>query len=44
MKDTRLIALVEPSMMKAIVAASKKAKVSVAEIVRRALQEFLSKK
>jgi Ribbon-helix-helix domain len=44
MKDTRLIALVEPSMMKSIVAASRKTKVSVAEIVRRALQEYLKKK
>jgi len=44
MKDTRLIALIEPSMMKAALAASKKAKVSVAEIVRRALQDYLKKK
>jgi hypothetical protein len=42
-KDTRLITLVDRSMMKAIEAASKKEETSVAEIVRRAIQEWLKR-
>jgi hypothetical protein len=35
MKDTRLIALIEAKQMRALKAAAKRAKVSLAEIVRR---------
>lgn len=43
MKDTRLIALVERRMMKSLEAVSKKARVSVAETVRRAIVEYLKR-
>jgi len=43
-KDTRLIALIESSMMKALEAESKKEKVSIAEIVRRAIAQYLAQK
>ncbi|MGI0133399.1 MAG: ribbon-helix-helix protein, CopG family [Candidatus Micrarchaeaceae archaeon] len=43
MKDQRLIALIDPKMMKTLKATSKKAKCSVAEVVRQALAEYLAK-
>jgi hypothetical protein len=43
MKDQRLIALIEPGQMKALKAAAKREKVSLAEIVRRALSMYLKK-
>jgi len=43
MKDKRLIALIEPGQMKALKAAAKRGKVSLAEIVRRALAVYLKK-
>jgi hypothetical protein len=42
-KDTRLIALIEESTMKALLAQSKKLDVSLAEVVRRAIAEYLAK-
>jgi hypothetical protein len=41
MKDTRLIALIEAGQMRALKAAAKREKVSLAEIVRRALTNYL---
>jgi hypothetical protein len=41
MKDTRLIALIEASQMKALKASAKRQKVSLAEVVRRAIGEYL---
>jgi len=41
MKDTRLIALIEAGQMKALKAAAKREKVSLAEIVRRAITNYL---
>jgi hypothetical protein len=42
-KDTRLIALIEPAQMKALKARSKRDKISLAEVVRRALAMYLKK-
>ncbi len=44
MKDTRLIALIEQKQMKALKAAAKREKVSLGEIVRRAISAYLRKK
>ena len=41
MKDRRLIALIEPKQMKALKAAAKREKVSLAEVVRRAIDAYL---
>jgi len=41
MKDTRLIALIEAGQMRALKAAAKREKVSLAEIVRRAISSYL---
>jgi hypothetical protein len=41
MKDTRLIALIEAGQMRALKAAAKREKVSLAEIVRRAITNYL---
>lgn len=41
MKDTRLIALIEPGQLKRLKAAAKHDKVSMAEVVRRAIAQFL---
>ena len=41
MKDTRLIALIERKQMKALKAISKREKVSLGEIVRRAISSYL---
>jgi predicted HicB family RNase H-like nuclease len=41
MKDTRLIALIEPSQMKALKAAAKRQNVSLAEVVRQAIAAHL---
>jgi len=38
MKDTRLIALIERKQMKVLKAAAKRQKISLAEVVRRALK------
>jgi len=43
-KDTRLIALIEQKQMKALKAAAKREKASLAEIVRRAINEFLERR
>jgi len=43
-KDTRLIALVEAGQMKALKAVAKREKASLAEIVRRAIDEFLERR
>jgi len=43
MKDQRLIALLEAGQMKALKAVSKRKRVSLAEIVRRALAMYLKK-
>jgi predicted HicB family RNase H-like nuclease len=43
MKDTRLIALIEASQMKALKQAAKKQGVSLATVVRQALAEFLER-
>jgi hypothetical protein len=40
-KDTRLIALIEASQMKALKNVAKREKVSSAEIVRRAISRYL---
>jgi metal-responsive CopG/Arc/MetJ family transcriptional regulator len=40
-KDTRLIALIEPNQMRRLRAAAKREKVSSAEIVRRAIDKYL---
>jgi len=42
-KDARLIALIEPGQMKALKARSKREKISLAEVVRRALEMYLKK-
>lgn len=44
MKDTRLIALIEPGQMRALKAAARREKVSLAEIVRRAISSYLKVK
>jgi hypothetical protein len=44
MKDTRLITLIEASQMKKLRAQAKAEKVSVAEVVRRAIFNYLAKK
>jgi hypothetical protein len=44
MKDTRLIALIEAGQMRALKAAAKREKVSLAEIVRRAISSYLKVK
>jgi hypothetical protein len=44
MKDTRLIALIEPGQMRALKAAAKRERVSLAEIVRRAISSYLKVK
>jgi hypothetical protein len=41
MKDTRLIALIEAKQMRALRAAAKREKVSLAEVVRRAINLYL---
>jgi hypothetical protein len=41
MKDTRLIALIEAKQMKALRAAARREKVSLAEVVRRAISAYL---
>jgi predicted HicB family RNase H-like nuclease len=41
MKDTRLIALIEAKQMKALKAAANREKVSLAEVVRRAINAYL---
>jgi hypothetical protein len=41
MKDTRLIALIEAKQMKGLRAAAKREKVSLAEVVRRAISSYL---
>jgi hypothetical protein len=41
MKDTRLIALIEAGQMRRLKAAAKREKVSLAEIVRRAIDVYL---
>jgi Ribbon-helix-helix protein, copG family len=41
MKDTRLIALIEAGQMRALKAAAKREKVSLAEVVRRAIDAYL---
>jgi hypothetical protein len=43
MKDTRLIALIEPSQMRALKALAKRQKTSLAEVVRQALTAHLAK-
>ncbi len=40
-KDTRLIALIERKQMKALKAAAKREKVSLGEVVRRAITKYL---
>ena len=44
MKDTRLIALIESTQMKALVARTKREGISIAEGVRRALEMYLKEK
>jgi Ribbon-helix-helix protein, copG family len=44
MKDTRLIALIESAQMRALKATAKRDKVSLAEVVRRAISEYLKAK
>jgi Ribbon-helix-helix protein, copG family len=44
MKDTRLIALIEAKQMKALKAAAKREKVSLGEVVRRAISSYLKVK
>ena len=41
MKDTRLIALIEAGQMRALKAEAKREKVSLAEIVRQAITNYL---
>jgi hypothetical protein len=41
MKDTRLIALIEAKQMRALRAAAKREKASLAEVVRRAINSYL---
>jgi hypothetical protein len=41
MKDTRLIALIEAGQMRRLKAAAKREKVSLAEVVRRAISAYL---
>jgi Ribbon-helix-helix protein, copG family len=43
-KDTRLIALIETKQMKALKTVAKRQKVSLAEVVRRAINEYLARK
>lgn len=43
MKTARLIALIEPETMKALKAEGRKLKVSLAEVVRRAISVYLKK-
>jgi len=40
-KDTRLIALIEASQMRSLKVAAKREKVSLAEVVRRAIGSYL---
>jgi hypothetical protein len=42
MKDTRLIALIEGKQMKGLKVAAKREKVSLAEVVRRAIDAYLN--
>lgn len=42
-KTTRLIALIEPRMMRCLLKAAKQKKVSMAEVVRQALQEWIDR-
>jgi hypothetical protein len=44
MKDARLIALIEPGQMRALKAAAKRDKVTMAEVVRRAISQFLEER
>ena len=44
MKDTRLIALIEVGQMKALKAAAKREKSSVAEVVRKAIDAYLDQR
>jgi hypothetical protein len=42
-KTAKLIALIEPSLMRQIKAAAKKTDVSLAEVVRRGLSQYLGR-
>jgi predicted HicB family RNase H-like nuclease len=43
-KTAKLLALIEPSLMKAAKTAAKKADISLAEVVRQALKRYLRRK